>query len=158
MYRQQSYLTYAARYSKGLASAIARRYGPEAAVEARDWQADMIAAYQETLDQARPLAMALAARVYALAGRVVDPESVFVDQEAGRAVAVVDGVIFRMRNGQVTILRPCAECGIGQIESPSITTRADLGFALSGWEPRHAGCEPEDPMNWLETKVQSQNH
>jgi hypothetical protein len=145
---QQHYLTYAARYSKGLASAIAKHYGVEATAESSDWRADVIDTYQQTREQERPLAMALAARIYALAGRVVDPEAVFIDRVAGRAVVVVDGVTHR---GQVHILRQCAECGTGHLESPPIATRADLGFALAEWEPRHPGCEPEDPANWLES-------
>src|SRR5690349_6241004 len=112
---QQHYLTYAAGNSKGLASAIAKHYGVEASAEPRDWRADALAAYQQTREQERPLAMALAARIYALAGRVVDPEAVFVDRVAGQAVVVVDGVTFRMRNGQVHILRQCAECGTGHL-------------------------------------------
>jgi hypothetical protein len=46
--------------------------------------------------------------------------------------------------------RPCAECGIGRYESPSILTLADLGYALSAWQPACVSCQAEDPSNWLE--------
>jgi hypothetical protein len=150
MIRQQSYLTYAARHTNGLVSRVATDYLPAAPAEGRGWQADAVASYQAALDQERPLATTLAARIYTLSGRVVSPEAVFVDHEAGRAAVVVDGVTFRMRAGQVVILRSCVECGLGHIESAPLATRADLGYALSAWEPRHPGCEEEDPANWLE--------
>lgn len=148
MIRQQSYLTYAARHSNGLAGRVATDYLP---AEARDWQADVVASYQAMLDQQRPLATALAARIYTLSGRVVAPESIFVDDEVGRAAVAVDGVTFRMQAGQAVILRACVECGLGHIESAPLATRADLGYALSAWEPRHPGCAEEDPANWLES-------
>jgi hypothetical protein len=148
MIRQQSYLTYAARHTHGLAGRVATGYLP---AEARDWQTDVVGSYQAMLDQQRPLAAALAARIYTLTGRVVVPEAIFVDDEAGRAAVVVDGVTFRMRAGQVVILRACVECGLGHIESAPLATRADVGDALSAWEPRHPGCEEEDPANWLES-------
>jgi hypothetical protein len=149
MQSQRSYLTYAARYTHGLAGRLATDYLP--AAPARDWQVEAVAAYDDAEAQERPLASALAARIYTLSGRVVAPEAIFVDAAAGRAAVVVDGVTFRMRNGQVVILRPCHECGLGHLESAPLATRADLGYALSGWEPRHAGCEAEDPANWLES-------
>ena len=152
MYRQQSYLTHAAAHAKGLASRMAATYAePEAPAGMYDWQASVIASYLEAQEQERPLAIALATRIYTLAGRAIAPESAFVDREAGLAAAVVDGVTFRMRRGQVTILRACQECGVGRVESAPLATRADVGYALSAWEPRCAGCEEEDPANWLES-------
>ena len=152
MYRQQSYLTYAAKRAKGLASHMVATYAePESPAAMYDWQASVVAAYREAQEQERPLAVALASRIYTLAGRAIAPESVFVDREAGLAVAVVDGVVFRMRRGQISILRACQECGVGRIESQPLVTRADLGHALSAWEPRCASCEEEDPANWLES-------
>ena len=152
MYRQQSYLTYAAKHAKSLASHMSATYAePEAPAVVYDWQGGVVAAYLEAQERERPLAVALATRIYTLAGRAIAPESVFVDHEAGLAVAVVDGVTFRMRRGQVTILRACRECGAGRVESQPLVTRADLGYALSVWEPRCTGCEEEDSANWLES-------
>lgn len=152
MYRQQSYLTSAVKHAKSLASHMAATYAePEPSAAVYDWQASVVAAYREAQEQERPLAVALATRIYTLAGRAIAPESMFVDREAGLAVAAVDGMVFRMRRGQVTILRACQECGVGRVESQPLFTRADLGYALSAWEPRCAGCEEEDPANWLES-------
>jgi hypothetical protein len=153
MYRQHSHLTYTARHGKGLANHLNQPQRDAGNSAGRDWQADAIASYQAAAERERPLATALAARVYTLAGRVVQPESIFVDDEASQAVAVVDGVTFRMRQGQVAILRRCAECGLGHIESQPLGTREELGYALSGWEPRHPGCQPEDSINWLESDL-----
>ena len=140
MYRQHT--GYASQPLAKRAARIAQTSG---------WRARSVATYERTQRQALDvLPAALAARVRALTGRAIAPESIFVDRDADLATAVGDGAVFRMRNHQVALLRPCAECGIGHFESPALATQSDLGYALSAWEPRCPHCQPEDPANWLE--------
>ena len=142
MYRQPTDTGYANQ-------AIAKRSALSA--QTGDWRARSVATYERTQRQALDvLPAALAARVRALTGRAIAPESIFVDRDADLATAVVDGAVFRMRSQQVVLLRPCAECGIGHFESPALATQSDLGYALSAWEPRCPHCQPEDPANWLD--------
>jgi hypothetical protein len=117
-----------------------------------DWQARAISAYRHAHSQALTvLSELLAMRVSTLTGRSIDPEDVFVDPDAELAVMVVDGVVFRAHNQQVVVLRSCAECGIERFESAPLFSRADLGYALSAWQPLCRNCQPEDPENWLES-------
>ena len=117
-----------------------------------DWQARAISSYRHAQRQAlTALPELLAARVSALIGRSVDPEDVFVDLDAQLATVVVDGVVFRARNQQVVVLRSCVECGIERFESRPLFSRANLGYALSAWQPLCHNCQPEDPANWLES-------
>jgi hypothetical protein len=117
-----------------------------------DWQARAISSYQHTQRQALTvLPELLASRVSALTGRSIAPEDVFVDQDAELATVVVDGVVFRAHHHQVRVLRACAECGIERFESRPLFSRADLGYALSAWQPLCHNCQPEDPENWLES-------
>ena len=37
-----------------------------------------------------------------------------------------------------------------QCESPPLATPADLGYALSAWQPLCPDLQPEDPPNWLD--------
>ena len=142
MYRQHTDTGYASRPIAKRAALIVQRGA---------WRASSVATYERTQRQALDvLPAALAARVRALTGRAIAPESIFVDQGADLATAVVDGAVLRMRNHQVVLLRPCAECGIGHFESPALATQSDLGYALSAWEPRCPHCQPEDPANWLD--------
>jgi hypothetical protein len=133
------------------AAAIARRAISIQATQAQpavDWQARAISSYRHAQRQALiALPELLAARVSALTGRSIDPEDVFVDQDAELATVVVDGVVFRARNQQIVVLRSCAECGIERFESAPLYSRADLGYALSGWQPRCRNCQPEDPAD-----------
>ena len=117
-----------------------------------DWQARAISSYRHAQRQAlTALPELLATRVSALTGRSIEPEDVFVDLDAELATVVVDGVVFRARNQQVVVLRSCAECGIERFESAPLFSRADLGYALSAWQPLCRNCQPEDPANWLES-------
>lgn len=119
---------------------------------AADWQARVINSYRHVQRQAlTALPELLATRVSTLTGRAIDPEDVFVDLDAELATVVVDGVVFRARNQQVVVLRSCAECGITRFESAPLFSRADLGYALSAWQPLCRNCQPEDPENWLES-------
>jgi hypothetical protein len=116
-----------------------------------DWQAHAISSYRQAQRQAlTALPELLATRVSALTGRSVDPEDVFFDLDAELATVVVDGVVFRARNQQVVVLRSCVECGVERFESRPLFNRANLGYALSAWQPFCHNCQPEDPANWLE--------
>ena len=143
-------------HSAPSAASIARR-APAAlqanpAQQPADWQARVINSYRHVQRQAlTALPELLATRVSTLTGRAIDPEDVFVDLDAELATVVVDGVVFRARNQQVVVLRSCAECGITRFESAPLFSRADLGYALSAWQPLCRNCQPEDPENWLES-------
>lgn len=116
-----------------------------------DWRAQAVAAYERGReDRDEALRRALARRVRALTGQVVPPERIWVDRVAQTAGVALDGALFRLERGQLVLVRPCALCGIGQIASPPLDTPADLGYALSEWQPRHPACAPDDPPNWLE--------
>jgi hypothetical protein len=117
-----------------------------------DWQARAISSYRQAQRQALvTLPQLLASRVSALTGRSIVSEDVFVDPDAELATVVVDGVVFRAHNGQVVVLRTCVECEIARFESAPLYSRADLGYALGGWQPRCHSCEEEDSANWLES-------
>jgi hypothetical protein len=88
----------------------------------------------------------LIARVRSLTGQPVTPEAVYVDLDARLAQVMLDGVMFRWRRDELVLLRPCAECGVGQFESLPLRGPADLGYALSVWRPTHDGCEQDE---WL---------
>ncbi len=115
-----------------------------------DWRAQVVMTYQHK----RPNATAatpteLASRLYALIGRRIPQDRIYVDPEQQLAVVVVDNVLFRLRRQAVVVVRPCAECGLGQFESPPLTQPADVGYALSTWQPLHPHCQPQDPVDWL---------
>jgi hypothetical protein len=115
-----------------------------------DWRAQVIMAYQH--DQPRAIAAMwadLASRLHMLIGRRIPKDSIYVDSEQQIAVVVVDSVLFRLRDQAVVVVRPCAECGLGQFESPSLMQPADVGYALNSWQPLHPHCQPEDPVDWL---------
>ena len=117
-----------------------------------DWHACAISAYHHARCQVlNVLPELLATRVSTLTGRSISSEDVFVDQDAELATVVVDGVVFRAHNQQVVILRSCVECGIKRFESAPLWSRADLGYALRGWQPRCDSCQDEDSVNWLES-------
>jgi hypothetical protein len=117
-----------------------------------DWKASAVTSYRHAQQQALTvLPELLATRVSALTGRSIDPQDVFVDLDAEIATVVVDGVVFRAHHQQVVVLRSCVECGIERFESPPLFSRADLGYALSAWQPSCRNCQPEDPANWLES-------
>jgi hypothetical protein len=110
-----------------------------------DWQARAIGVYHHAQCQAlNALPELLATRVSALIGHSIDPADVFVDLDAELATVVVDRVVFRARNQQVVVLRSCVECGITRFESAPLWSRADLGYALSAWQPHCRTCQPED--------------
>jgi len=118
---------------------------------AGDWKARSVAAYRQAQSQLiATLPTELALRVHSLTGRTIAPESISVDREAQMATAVVDGAVFRLRDGQLVLVRPSAECGNHHLESPPLATQADLGYVLSAWQPLCPDSQPEDPANWLD--------
>ena len=114
-----------------------------------DWKTQAIATYQQRRQhEDSALRIALAQRVRALTGRAVDVDTIWVDLDERIALASVDGVRFQLQRSQLAILRPCDVCGSGQFASPPLASQADLGYALSAWQPRHPQCQPEDPLSW----------
>jgi hypothetical protein len=110
------------------------------------WQAAVAAAYAvEAGAGGTHLRAELARRMHELTGCAIPDGVITVNSEARRATAALDGVVFQLRRHDLILLRPCAYCGTGRFESPSLYSRADLGHALAGWHPYHAGCEPADP-------------
>jgi hypothetical protein len=147
-----SAMTHPAASVAGIAQHVPAATPANPAQPPADWQARAISSYRHTQRQALTMPPELlATRVSALTGRSVDPEDVFVDLDAELATVVVDGVVFRARNQRVVVLRSCVECGIERFESRPLFSRADLGYALSVWQPLCRNCQPEDPANWLES-------
>ena len=110
------------------------------------WQAAAVAAYAvEAGAGGVHLRAKLAMRVHELTGCAIPDGAITVNDDAQRATATLDGVVFQLRGHDLILLRPCAYCGTRRFESPSLCSRADLGHALAGWRPYHAGCEPADP-------------
>jgi hypothetical protein len=115
------------------------------------WHSQAVAAYRQAEhEQIAALQAEMVSRVSALIQRNIAAESVYVDRAERTATLAIEGVVFRLRHGALALLRPCPECGIGHYESPAIRTLADLGYALSAWQPICRNCQPEDPSNWLE--------
>ncbi len=99
-------------------------------------------------DDLAALRVDLAARVAALTGQPIAPEAIVVTRASKIARVVVDGVRFQLQNGELSILRTCVECGLTTHASPPISSRADLGYALAGWQPRGACCTPDEDEDW----------
>ncbi|HSH80608.1 MAG TPA: hypothetical protein VLA19_18925 [Herpetosiphonaceae bacterium] len=97
--------------------------------------------------------LALTERVQAFTGCTVECNAILVDLDEQFACAVVGGVLFRWGTTGLVMLRPCAFCGSGQFASPSLTSQADVGYAIAVWQPHHPNCQPEDPINWLESDL-----
>jgi hypothetical protein len=113
-----------------------------------NWQAYVLAEYANITGKlATQRRRELARRILALAGRTVPERAIIVDEGARWAMAVVDGMIFRLRGADLVVARPCVWCGTGHFESAAITNRADLGYALGSWQPYHPECEPCDPLD-----------
>lgn len=132
-------------------AALSMRREPTASVDTfADWQARAVAAYQRSEhEEIAALRAELAARISGFIQRPVSLEPIVVDHAARVATAVVDGVLFRLQQQDLVLIRSCAHCGIGQLASPPIAGMTDLGRALAGWEPRCAQCLPEDSTDWL---------
>jgi hypothetical protein len=121
------------------------------AARPQTWHRRAVEAYKQTAqDEIAALPVDLIARVAALTGRTLSRGSVYIDRAKRAATVALDGIVFRLRRGELVLLRPCAECGLGHYETPAIGTLADLGYALSTWQPNCQNCAPEDPIGWLE--------
>jgi hypothetical protein len=114
--------------------------------EPSTWQADVVAAYTAAIgDRKARLRGEFGARIQDLTGCSVLAEAIMVDDTGHWATLTLDGLVFQLRGHDLIVLRPCAHCGVGRFESLSLCTQADLGYALAGWRPYHADCEPVDP-------------
>lgn len=130
---------------------------PAAAAQGDDWKTRAIGTYRQRRQRdGAALRSALAQHVRALIGREVAADAMWVDLDQRVALATVDGVRFRWEPAQLVLLRPCALCGTGQFASPPLTSQADVGYALSVWQPRHPECQPDDPANWLDREEELQ--
>jgi hypothetical protein len=120
-----------------------------ATAHVNDWKTQVIATYQRhRQDEDSALRIALARRLRTLIEVEVNLNDIWVDLDERIALATVDGVRFRFEQSQLVMLRSCALCGGGQFASPPLTSQADVGYALSAWQPRHAQCQPDDPASW----------
>jgi len=114
-----------------------------------DWQAEAIAVYRQgEHETVAALGADLRRRLLALTGHLLAPNAIYVDGATQTAQAKVDGMLFRLQRQELMLIKDCAWCGQGQYASPSIANRADLGYALSVWEPHCPDCQPEDPAEW----------
>jgi hypothetical protein len=115
------------------------------------WHSRAVEAYRQTeREEVATLQADMIARIAGLIGRNIEAQSVYVDRAERTATVAVDSIVFRLRRGDLVLQRPCVECGIARYESPAIRSLADLGYALSAWQPTCMGCQAEDPPNWLE--------
>jgi hypothetical protein len=110
------------------------------------WMARAVADYGQF--GADELASRLAEAVHALTGKQPARELIWVSPTQRAAAVSVDGVRFHWEQGRLVLLRPCVQCGLGQLASPPLHSRVDLGYALAAWQPRHPDCEQEDPIDW----------
>lgn len=117
--------------------------------QAGGWQAFAIAAYQQSQGDLA-LRVALTQRLRALTGQTLPLERIYTDPAERMASATLDGVRFRWQHGQLHLLRGCTHCGQGALASPALHSPADLGYALSDWQPHHPACAAEDSAGWLE--------
>jgi hypothetical protein len=115
------------------------------------WHARAVDTYrQSTNDELSVLREELAAWIAALTQRTVLLEMIYVDVADRTATVALDGVVFQLRRHTLVLLRSCPECGLGAYESPAIQTLADLGYALSDWQPHCRNCTAEDPADYLD--------
>jgi hypothetical protein len=110
------------------------------------WRNEMTAVYARGADDlAIHLRRRLIERVFSLTGHTIPPQDVTVNLATNRALATLDGVLFQLRGRDLSIVRPCAYCGTGRFETPSIKSQADLGYTLAVWQMYHPECAPSDP-------------
>jgi len=115
------------------------------------WHSRAVDAYRQSEhDELSVLREELAAWIAALTERSIAMESIYVNAAEHSATVVLDGITFQLRRHTLVMLRACPECGLGVYESPAIQTLADLGYALSAWQPPCRNCAPEDAPGWLD--------
>jgi hypothetical protein len=92
----------------------------------------------------------LATRALGLAGRPLPLEGIYGDTDGWLAVVGVAGETYRLyHQGGLVLVRPCAYCVTSSFESPEISDRVDLGYALSAWRPLHDASEDYDASETL---------
>jgi hypothetical protein len=118
---------------------------------AKRWKTRAVEEYERSLpDRLARLRTDFAARLLGSTGRSLSLENVYVEADGRFAVAGVDGETFRLnRQGGLVLVRACAYCGTGSFESPEITDRVNLGYALSAWHPLHEDCKDYDASETL---------
>jgi hypothetical protein len=120
-----------------------------AAAHVGDWKTQVVSVYQRYRQgEDSALRIALVRRLRALFGVEVNVDDIWVDLDERSALVTVDGVRLRWGQSQLVMLRACALCGSGQFASPPLASQADVGYALSFWQPRHPQCQPDDPVSW----------
>ncbi len=114
-----------------------------------DWRTRAVAIYRQVeQEELMTLPAVLATRIRDLTGRAVALPSIWVDREARTATVAVDGVLFRLRQHNLVLLRPCATCRSGYVESAPVEHRSDLGRALLAWEAACDDASEEDDEDW----------
>ena len=114
-----------------------------------DWRVRAVAAWEASREAtADHLRAELTSRLFALTSRDVPADAIYVNPTDQAAVTRLDGILFRLADGDLSIVRPCDHCGTGELTSRPLYTRSDLGYALSDWQPRHADCQLEDAPDW----------
>ena len=117
----------------------------------QSWHSRAVEAYRHAeREEVASLQAEMISRIAALIGRNIEAQSIYVDRAERTATVAVDSIVFRLRRGELVLQRSCVECGLGRYESPAIRTLADLGYALSAWQPTCVSCQAEDPPNWLD--------
>jgi hypothetical protein len=100
--------------------------------------------YASRNDKSMALKQELIRRIMRLTGRRPSLNSVYADHESRTATVSDDNTLFRLEDDDFMIVRPCEYCGTGLFKSPSIRDTADLGYALSVWQPLHKDCTPDE--------------
>lgn len=119
---------------------------PDSVARPRLWQAEAIAHDHATVGAApRQMRRRLARRLLGLIGTTVSGSAIVVDSSGQWAIAMVEGVMFLLRGGDLVVVRRCTHCQTGRFESAPITNQDDLGYALATWQPYHGECAPTDP-------------
>lgn len=97
---------------------------------------------------AQEVALMMSGAIHSLTGQPIDPGQVWVSPDQRVASVAVDGVQFRWEHNRLVVVRPCAHCGLGQLSSPALHSSADLGYALTAWQPHHPDCDQEEAVDW----------
>jgi hypothetical protein len=114
-----------------------------------DWRVRAVAAWEASREaSAGHLRAELTSRLFALTSRDVPANAIHVNPAVQLATTRLDGVLFRLVDGDLSVVRPCVRCGTGELTSRPLYTRSDLGYALSDWQPRHGDCRVEDAPDW----------
>ena len=114
-----------------------------------EWRTQAVAIYGQVEQVERmTLPAVLVTRIRGLTGHVLALPSIWVDREARTATVAVDGVLFRLRQHTLVLLRPCASSRTGYVESAPVEHRSDLGRALLAWEAPCNDASEEDDEDW----------